>query len=150
MTFVEIVKDYIKQNSVKFYFFIGLCSVVYITKVLLTSILYSKFFEKDPDFSKIIKRVAFIWVVLCLLYIIKSRIEASIMPDFLSYIRRRLFEKYIKSNETHLNEKDVSSDLNRILEVTRNIRDVFSWMSVTFIPIVVLMIVITLYFLVKY
>lgn len=149
MTFKEIVFDYIAHRKTLFNSFLVVCCALYLVKVLLTSHVYSKLFKGD-NFERVIKEICAVWVLLCVLYVIKSKIETAFLPDFLSYIRKKLFENYVKNNEVEFNDLNVTEDLQKILEVTRNIRDVFMWIVSTFIPTVVLSSFITIYFLVYY
>jgi len=149
MTFKEIVFDYIAHRKTLFNSFLVICCAVYLVKVLLTSHVYSKLFKGD-NFERVIKEICSVWVLLCVLYVIKSKIETAFLPDFLSYIRKKLFENYVKNNEVEFNDLNVTEDLQKILEVTRNIRDVFMWIISTFIPTVVLSSFITIYFLIFY
>jgi ABC-type multidrug transport system fused ATPase/permease subunit len=147
---MELVREYINNRKTLFSSYLVVSCLSYLVKVLLTSFVYSKLFSEGAEFKKIIKEICGVWVLICILHAIKSKIEASLIPDFLSHIRKKLFENYIKNNEVDFNDSDVSGDLGKILEVTRNIRDVFIWFTATFIPTVVLMICINLYFLVTH
>ena len=150
MTLYEIVLDYIRQRKGLYISYVVTCSIVYVVKVLVTSFVYSGLFKKDSDVKKVFKQICGVWVLLCVLYATKSRIETIIIPDFLSFLRLKLFSNYIRNNEFNFNDTDVTSDVTKILEVTRNIRDIFVWIVSTFIPTSILMITINIYFLVKY
>jgi ABC-type multidrug transport system fused ATPase/permease subunit len=150
MTFKEIIEDYISNSKPLFLGYVSVCCIVYIVKVLLTSYVYSKLFAENANFSSIIKEICGVWILLCVLYVVKSRLETKVVPDILSSIRRKLFKNYLKNNEVDFNDTDVSGDMNKILEVTRNIRDVVQWLISTFIPTVVLMSCINLYFLYRF
>ena len=150
MTFTELVKDYIKNNKRIFTAYVSVCCLVYMVKVLLTSFAYSRMFDEKEKFANVIKEICMVWILLCILYVLKLRVETILIPDFLSFIRKKLFSNYIKNNEHRFNDTDVSSDLNKIIEVTRNIRDVFQWIFGTFVPTVILMGTINAFFLYKY
>lgn len=150
MTLYEIVLDCIRQRKGLYVSYVITCSIVYIVKVLVTSFVYSGLFKKDADIKKVFKQICGVWVLLCVLYVTKSRIETVLIPDFLSFLRLKLFSNYIRNNEINFNDTDVTSDVTKILEVTRNIRDIFVWIVSTFIPTSILMIAINIYFLVKY
>ena len=150
MTFKEIIDDYITNSKPLFLSYVSVCCLVYLVKVLLTSYVYSKLFEENANFFAIIKQICGVWVLLCVLYVVKSRLETKVVPDILSCIRRKLFKNYLKNNEVNFNDTDVSGDMNKLLEVTRNIRDVVQWLLSTFIPTIVLMSCINLYFLYRF
>jgi hypothetical protein len=145
----EIAIDYMRQRKGLCISYVITCTIVYVVKVLVTSFVYSGLFKKDTDIQKVFKKICGVWVLLCVLYVTKSRIETIIIPDFLSFLRLKLFSNYIRNNEINFNDTDVTSDVTKILEVTRNIRDIFVWLVSTFIPTSILMILINIYFLVK-
>jgi len=150
MTLAEIVTEYIRSRKGLFVSYVITCCIVYIVKVLVTSFVYSDLFKKDADIQQVFKKICVVWILLCVLYVVKSRIETVIIPDLLSFFRLKLFSNYIRNNEVNFNDTDVTSDVTKILEVTRNIRDVFLWIVSTFIPTFTLMVAINGYFLVKY
>ena len=150
MTLYEIVLDYIRQRKGLYASYVITCCILYVVKVLVTSFVYSGLFKKDAVIEKVFKQICGVWVLLCVLYVTKSRIETIIIPDFLSFLRLKLFSNYIRNNEINFNDTDVTSDVTKILEVTRNIRDIFVWVVSTFIPTSILMFTINIYFLVKY
>ena len=150
MTLYEIVLDYIRQRKGLYASYVITCCILYVVKVLVTSFVYSGLFKKDAVIEKVFKQICGVWVLLCVLYVTKSRIETIIIPDFLSFLRLKLFSNYIRNNEINFNDTDVTSDVTKILEVTRNIRDIFVWIVSTFIPTSILMFAINIYFLVKY
>jgi len=150
MTFKEIIEDYITNSKPLFLGYVSVCCIVYIVKVLLTSYVYSKLFSENANFPVIIKEICGVWILLCVLYVVKSRLETKVVPDILSSVRRKLFKNYLKNNEVDFNDTDVSGDMNKILEVTRNIRDVVQWLISTFIPTIFLMSCINLYFLYRF
>ena len=150
MTLLEIVYDYIRSKRVLFSSYVIVCCVGYLVKVLVTSAIYSKLFDKNADFTEVIRQICAVWITLCVLYVVKSRLETILIPDLLGYLRTTLFDRYIRNNEVRFNDSDVSGDVTRILEVTRNIRDIFLWITGTMLPTVALMICINLYFIVKF
>ena len=150
MTLYEIVLDYIRQRKGLYASYVITCCILYVVKVLVTSFVYSGLFKKDAVIEKVFKQICGVWVLLCVLHVTKSRIETIIIPDFLSFLRLKLFSNYIRNNEINFNDTDVTSDVTKILEVTRNIRDIFVWIVSTFIPTSILMFTINIYFLVKY
>jgi ATP-binding cassette subfamily B protein len=130
--------------------YIVTCCVLYVVKVLVTSFVYSGLFKENGNLPETFKQICSVWVLLCVLYVTKSRIETFLIPDLLSYFRSKLFANYIRNNEFKFNDTDVSSDVTKIMETTRNIRDVFMWCVATFIPTMLLMCMINIYFMVKY
>ena len=91
MTLYEIVLDYIHKRKMLVVSYAITCSAAYVVKVLVTSFVYSGLFKKDADIQKVFKQICTVWVLLCTLYIVRSRLETAIVPDFLSFLRLKLF-----------------------------------------------------------
>lgn len=153
MSLLKLVKDYINENRVSFYSYIFICCVGYFVRVIVTSLIYGQFFETNvgkEDFLRVIKNICLVWVSLSVLYVIQLRLEYKVVPDFISYIRKKIFRNYIIVNETNFNDSNITDDVNNILEMTRNFRDIFQWGCQTLVPTIFIMIIINLYFLIRY
>ena len=150
MNFIQIVKDYINHNKAIFYTYVFLCCLMYMIKVIVMSKVYSKLFDKNSDIETAIKYICITWVTICVLYIIKLRIETHVTLNFLSVIKHAIFSFYIKNNEYNFNDSTVNMDVGRILEVTRHMRTLFFWSCNTVIPMIILTVVINIYFIVKF
>lgn len=153
MVLVDLIKDYISENKTEFYSYIAICCVSYFVKVIITSIIYGQFFENNvskEDFIRIIRNICIIWIILSVLYIIQLRLEYIVIPNFLSYIRKRIFKNYIAMNETHFNDSNITDDVNNILEMTRNLRDIIHWGCETLLPTIFIMVIINIYFIFRY
>ena len=147
--FRDIVKDYFKKNKTKVIIFITTCSLLYITNVIFLSMAYSNFLDKKSDMNRNIRNVCIVWIFKFILSFIRSHLERTIVPNFLSVIRTEMFSAYLKKNQVDFNDIDVSSDVRQILEITKNTRDLFLWACQTVIPIIILVSSINIYFLVK-
>lgn len=153
MSLLKLVKDYINENSRTFYAYIFICCVGYFFRVIVTSLIFGQFFETNvgkEDFLRVIKNICLVWVSLSVLYVIQLRLEYKVVPDFIAYIRKKIFRNYIIINETNYNDSNITDDVNNILEMTRNFRDIFQWGCQTLIPTIFIMIIINLYFLIRY
>lgn len=153
MSLLKLVKDYINENRVSFYSYIFICCVGYFVRVIVTSLIYGQFFETNvgkEDFLRVIKNICLVWISLSVLYVIQLRLEYKVVPDFISYIRKKIFRNYIIVNETNFNDSNITDDVNNILEMTRNFRDIFQWGCQTLVPTIFIMIIINLYFLIRY
>jgi len=150
MIFNRIVKDYLSENKGIVTSYILVCSVDNIIRVLVTSRIYSSFLNKNIDLVKSVKNVLYIWIIKFILSYSKSYLESLIIPNMTFYIRQRLLDDYIKTNELYFNDLDISTDVRQIIDVTKIIRDVFVWMVESLIPFFVLLIFINGYLLIKY
>jgi len=147
---IEIVKEYIQKHKTLFYSYLLICCLSYIIKVFITSIAYSKLFNKNANIPIIIRNICFIWISICVIYVIKVRLETEIFSEFLSFIRFKMFDFYLNVNEYNFNDTCISSDVSKLLELTRNVRDLFYWACQTLLPIIILIFIMNLYFLVKF
>lgn len=153
MSISKLIKDYISENTGAFYSYIFICCVGYFVRVIVTSLIYGQFFETDvgkEDFLRVIKNICIVWVSLSVIFVIQLRLEYKVVPDFIAYIRKKIFKNYILMNETNFDDSNITDDVNNILEMTRNLRDIFQWGCQTLIPTIFIMIVINLYFLFRY
>jgi len=103
----------------------------------------------DTNFLPIIKQIFVLWVGIGVIYIVKIKLENRLFPEFLSFVRQRLLRLYLEKNKTNFNEASVSSDITRIFEVTRYMKDVFYWGTQFILPISIFFICINCYFMYK-
>jgi len=153
MPFFELIKDYILEHKSIFFSYLLSCCLGYFIRVIVLSLVYAKFFDEKNnynDFLKIITYICIIWFFLIILFMIQIRLEYKVKPDFLSYVRRRMFKTYIIANETNFDDSNITNDVNNILEITRLLRDLLIWSSQTLIPTLFIMICISAIFLFKY
>ena len=146
----SIIKDYIKKNSFNVIMYIFSCSLDNIVKVLITSQVYSSFLKKDIVVSQAFKNVISIWVLKFVLSYIKSYLESIIIPDFVFYMRDRLFTDYLKINELHFNDVNVSTDVRQIVEFTKLFKELFIWIADSLIPLGILILCMNSYLLYSY
>jgi len=151
MIFKQLCNDYINDNKNMFFSYIIIASISYIVKVLITPMIYSNILDlKNSDnFSSIIKQICFLWIIIGVIYIVKVKIENKLFPEFLSFARQRLFKLFLDKNKVNFKDSNVTSDITRILEVTRCMKDIFSMTCQLFIPLIILTLFINAYFLYK-
>jgi ABC-type multidrug transport system fused ATPase/permease subunit len=149
MIFIEICKEYIDINKKVYYTYLLISSISYITKVIISPMIYSNIMDlKDGNnYINIIKQISFLWLFMSIIYIIKLKIENKFFTEFLSFIRKKLFRNYLEKNKINFNDSNVSTDITRIFEVTRYIKELFAWISQSVIPISILTLSINFYFL---
>jgi ABC-type multidrug transport system fused ATPase/permease subunit len=150
MLFHKLCHEYIQLHKGLFWSFIIISSISYIVKILVTPMIYSNIMDlSSTNFITIIKQLCILWTFIGVIYIVKLRLENKLFPEFLSFVRQRLLRLYLEKNKTDFNEASVSSDITRIFEVTRYMKDIFSWTVQFILPMCILIVVINLYFLYK-
>lgn len=150
MLFHKLCHEYIQLHKGLFWSFIVISSISYIVKILVTPMIYSNIMDlTSTNFITIIKQLCILWTFIGVIYIVKLRLENKLFPEFLSFVRQRLLRLYLEKNKTDFNEASVSADITRIFEVTRYMKDIFSWTAQFILPMCILIIVINTYFLYK-
>ena len=150
MLFHKLCHEYIQLHKGLFWSFIIISSIAYIVKILVTPMIYSNIMDlSSTNFITIIKQLCILWTFIGIIYIVKLRLENKLFPEFLSFVRQRLLRLYLEKNKTDFNEASVSADITRIFEVTRYMKDIFSWTAQFILPICILIVVINSYFLYK-
>ena len=151
MIFKQLCFDYINLHKNLFFSYIIIASISYIIKVLVTPMIYSNILDlKNSDnFLLIIKQICFLWIIIGIIYIVKIKIEIKLFPEFLSFVRQRLFNLFLEKNKINFNDSNVSSDITRILEVTRCMKDIFAMATQLLIPLIILTLFINGYFFYK-
>lgn len=150
MIFRNILKDYFEKNKANVILYILVCSIDNIVRVLVTSKVYSSFLNKDSDLTKTIKNVIVVWILKFILSYSKSYLESIIIPTLICFVRNRLVEDYIKTNEINFNDVNVSNDVRHIIDSTKLIEDVVVWTVESVIPVFTLIVFMNGYFLIKY
>ena len=71
--------------------------------------------------------IALIWIGVIIAYSIKQSFESVIVPKYLSYVRQMIFSRIIERHQDNVSDIRVGEEISRILDVSRNMRDVLSW-----------------------
>lgn len=147
---MRLVDGYIESNRTLVYSFLFVCCFQYILNVIITSLVYSKFFQKNTDMKKNLRNVCILWVAKFATASIKAQIEERIFPEFTAYIRHALFCDYIRANQVIFDDVNVSGDVRDMLDMSRMMRDLFGWVAQSLIPTVAFLIIIISYFSLKF
>ena len=150
MLFKKICKDYIDKNKGLYFGYIAISTLSYVIKIIVTPMIYSNILNlKEDNTFSIISQIFKLWICMGIVYIVKIRIENNLFSTFLSFARQYLFRLFLEKNQTNFNDSSVTSDINRILEVTRYMKEIFAWISQYILPISLSMICINAYFIYK-
>ena len=90
--------------------------------------------------------IAAIWIAVIIAYGIKQSIEAVIVPRYLSHIRQTIFSRIINKHQDDFKDIRVGEEITRILDVSRNMRDLLSWGLDEMAPMFVTMCIIAIFF----
>ena len=94
--------------------------------------------------------IAVIWVVVVLAYIAKNSFEATIVPTYMSFIRQRLFTGTVNKHADDYKDLRVGEEVTRILDISRNMRDLMIWVTGELVPLYAATVVMVGYLLWNY
>lgn len=150
MIFRKLCSDYVQKHRRLFYSYIAISSFSYLVRIIITPMIYTNIMSISSDnFGETMKQIGMLWCLIGVIYIVKSRMENQLFPAFLSFIRQRLLRLFLEKNKTNFNDSNVSTDITRIFEVTRYMRDLFGWVVQSVIPMLILTGCINMYFFYK-
>ena len=150
MVFKKICMEYIHKYKNLYNSYIIISTISYITKIIVTPMIYSSILNlKEDNTFSVISKIFKLWIFLGIIYMIKIRIENYLFPTFLSFARQYLFRLFLERNKSNFNDSSIASDINRILEVTRYMKEIFSWVSQYILPLSFLLIFLNSYFVYK-
>ena len=166
MLWKELIYNYVNKNKKTI---IGYIIVVFLTFPIESVALpqmYSKLFEsikkndkipgifenimynlKNLSSSGIIWYIVIVWCFVVFFYNVKNKYEAKISPEYLSFVRQKIFSNTIMNHSTNFSELRVGEHITRILDVSRNMRDILTFILTDIFPLTVGIIFIILYFL---
>ena len=87
-----------------------------------------KNYQKLIDIIKNIKKfntngiiyiVIFVMLINILIFNLKDRIESELTPEYLSYIRKKLFSKTIENNSSNYEDIKTGEYITRILDIIK-------------------------------
>ena len=113
---------------------------------------------KNKDIIKNIKKfntngiiyiVIFVMLINILIFNLKDRIESELTPEYLSYIRKKLFSKTIENNSSNYEDIKTGEYITRILDISRNMRDTFNYTISSIVPNILGIIIIISYFFIQ-
>ena len=65
------------------------------------------------------------WIIIVLSYAAKHHYESILVPDFMSYMRKILYEKTLNAYKEDYEDVKTGEYLSRMLELIRNSKDLF-------------------------
>ena len=98
------------------------------------------------DTNGIIYIVIVVMLINILIFNLKDRVESELTPEYLSYIRKKLFSKTIENNSDNFEDIKTGEYITRILDISRNMRDTFNYIISSIIPNILGIIIIISYF----
>ena len=166
MFYKDLLSGFFIKNKFLTIFYLIVIMISFPIRSLLLPNLYSSMFENirknskklpkiNKDIIKNIKKfntngiiyiVIFVMLINILIFNLKDRIESELTPEYLSYIRKKLFSKTIENNSSNYEDIKTGEYITRILDISRNMRDTFNYTISSIIPNILGIIIIISYF----
>ena len=166
MLWKELIYNYVKNNKKTIMSYIIVVFLTFPVESVALPQMYSKLFESirikgqlPGIFENIIENIRrvsstgiiwyiiFTWCFVVFFYNVKNKYEAKISPEYLSFVRQKIFSKTLINHSTNFSELRVGEHITRILDVSRNMRDILNFILTDIFPLLVAIVFIIGYFL---
>ena len=152
MLFKTLVTDFIGQHIWEFVLYICLIILFYPIESIIIPKVYGIMFDQIKNISKFtdiynwrenfakmnfqgsLIILILLWCVTLITEIIKSNADAHLVPTYFSYLKQIVFEKTMHSYQSNYSDMKTGDYLSRVVELTRNIKDLFHTMLSSFLP----------------
>lgn len=151
----ELVQNYLNQNKTVVIAFIIITLLTFPLEAVIIPNLYGKLYTgigNNPSqkvfasLGKVILVIVGIWMAIQLFYYLKNWLLGKILPTYLEYVTKLLFSKVIDNYEVNYQDIKISKNVSRIFELSRDLKDLFYYFSSTFLPLLLTVIVVNVYF----
>ena len=152
MLFKKLVTDFVTEYSWHFIIYVILIILFYPIESLILPKIYGIMFDQIKNISKFsdifnfrenISKMNFpgslvvlvlVWCVAILAEVVKSSADAKLVPSYFSYLKKIVFEKTMQSYKDNYSDMKTGDYLSRVVELTRNIKDLFHTLLSSFLP----------------
>jgi len=163
MLFKPLVLDFLRDHVWQFVSYMLIIIVFFPIESILLPKVYGKMFDQiktitkfsdiynfRANFSKMnfpgaLVLLIVLWVVILSSSTLKTYAESLLTPDYFSYLRNIIFKNTVHSYQSNYNDMKTGDYLTRVLELTRNIKDLFQYIISRFLPELVVSFVIIIY-----
>ena len=97
------------------------------------------------NFQGSVAGIIIVWGVILISLGVKHHLETTLMPEFMSHIRRLLYDKTINAFKENYSDVKTGEYLSRMLELMRSAKDLFHYILNMFFPYLVATFVVVLY-----
>lgn len=156
----HLLFDFVKDNMWTFIIYIILLLFLFPLEHLVIPNVFGKLYEviKDKktytnpyDFIKNLKAmntpglltaVVIVYIISLCAHNIKHYIESFISPSYLKYLRALLFQGTVNKNQEEYKDVKSGEYLSTVMELSRNVRDIFQYTISEFLPYFIIALVI--------
>jgi len=158
MVFQELTTEFIIKNIKTMIFYLIIVLIIFPTQTILLPKLYGQLFDAKRSKSffinsnipmktkNIIYIIFFLWALIIIGHSIKTGIEANVYPNFLSHIRKEIVQNTIHKYENNYKNLKVGAHTARIMEVSRNIAELFFRFLDAIFPIIIVCLFINIFY----
>jgi ABC-type multidrug transport system fused ATPase/permease subunit len=151
----ELVSDYLNENKGIITAFILITLLTFPIESIAIPELYGRLYNtvsggKVSDellrrVGKIILFIIGVWLFIQVFYYIKNWLIGKILPTYLEFTRRVLFTKIIENYENNYQDIKISKNINRLFNLTRDMKDVFFYVATCLIPLALTIGIVNIY-----
>lgn len=156
----ELVSDYLNENKGIVTAFIIITLLTFPIESIAIPELYGRLYNtvssgsnnnrasKDllKKVGKIILFIIGVWLFIQVFYYIKNWLIGKILPSYLEFTRRVLFKKTIENYENNYQDIKISKNINRLFNLTRDMKDIFYYVATCLIPLALTIGIVNIYF----
>jgi ATP-binding cassette, subfamily B, bacterial len=165
MIYKYLVGDFVSKFKWEIITYLLIVLVFFPIESILIPKVYGILFEQIKSFSKLtnffnfkdnIKNMNFpgaitililLWFLVICSYSAKQVIESILVPNYFSYSRQIIYDKTMNTYQNEYKDMKTGDYLARVLELTRNFKDIFQYILSRFLPELIVSILITGYML---
>jgi ABC-type multidrug transport system fused ATPase/permease subunit len=161
------IGNFIQQNKYTFLAYIIIILIFFPIEGVLLPNVYGMMFErfktniKVENFGDIFTNIqkqnlpgmiillVLVWVIIIGSSYVKHQVESFLVPEYMKYTRNVIYEKTVEAYSSDFRDMKTGEYLSRMLELTRNLKDLFQYIINRLIPEATVSIIIVLYLLIK-
>lgn len=161
------IGDFIQQNKYTFLAYIIIILIFFPIEGVLLPNVYGMMFErfktnvKVENFGDVFTNIqkqnlpgmiillVLVWVVIIGSSYVKHQVESFLVPEYMKYTRNVIYEKTVEAYSSDFRDMKTGEYLSRMLELTRNLKDLFQYVINRLIPESTVVVIIVFYLLIK-
>ena len=160
-----LIFDFVKENNSVFIIYVILLFFIFPLEDLVIPNVFGKLYEviknkttyADPtniieniklqNTPGLLSIVVIMYLVSLFAHNVKHYMESFISPRYLQYLRTLLFEGTVNKNQEDYSDVKTGEYMARVMELSRNVRDIFQYMVSQFLPNFIITIILITYLL---
>lgn len=148
--------DFLRKHYLSLFFYLFIIFLNFPLESVALSRIYGILFDKikafknedlwdiqnnlmKMNFSGSVIAIMIIWSIIIIAYGIKHHLESSLVPGYMNYIRKILYEHTINAFKEQYTDVKAGEYLSRMLELMRNAKDLFQYIIGGFVPYIISM-----------